>query len=433
MTPAGPEAEERDLIDRMYTDARRVVVTGLGAITPIGLTAEDFWRNLCAGVSGAGPITRFDVSNYPVKVACEVKDFDPAQYMDARDVRRTGRFVHFAIAAARQALADSGFVVTDANAEMVGVVFNTGGGGLVDIGDEVRVMDRKGMTRVSPFFIPSIIPNMASGQVSLEFGAKGPVITSVAACASSVYAFIDGYHLIGRGEADVIIAGGTEAGLTPIAVSGLGNMQALSRNATRPPQEVSRPFDAQRDGFVFGEGAGAVILEALEHAQARGARIYGEVLGGAQTGDAYHITAPAPGGAGAALAMSRALKYAGLRPEDVDYIAAHGTSTPLNDASETAAIHTAFGDHARKLAISSNKSMIGHLLGAAGVVSGIAAIRALQDQVAPPTINYEYPDPDCDLDYVPNTARPMPMNVALINGFGFGGQNGVAVFRRFPG
>jgi 3-oxoacyl-[acyl-carrier-protein] synthase II len=253
----------------------------------------------------------------------------------------------------------------------------------------------------------------------------------VAACASSVYAFIDAYHLIGRGEADVIIAGGTEAGLTPIAVAGLGNMQALSRNNTRPPHEVSRPFDAKRDGFVFGEGAGAVILESLEHAQARGARIYAEVLGGAQTGDAYHITAPAPGGAGAALAMSRAVRFAGLEPADVDYVVAHGTSTPLNDVAETAAIKRAFGEHAAKLAISSNKSMIGHLLGAAGVMSGIAATLALRDQIAPPTINYEYPDPACDLDYVPNTARPMPMNVALVNGFGFGGQNGVAVFKRF--
>ena len=415
----------------MYSDARRVVVTGMGAVTPIGHSVAEYWRNLCAGVSGAGPITRFDASNYPVKIACEVKDFDPTKYMDARDVRRTGRFVHFALAAAAQALADAEFSITESNAEMVGVAFNTGGGGLVDMQNEIEVMEKKGMGRVSPFFIPSIIPNMAAGQVSLEFGAKGPVITSVAACASSVYAFIDAYHLIGRGEADVIIAGGTEAGLTPIAVAGLGNMQALSRNNTRPPHEVSRPFDAKRDGFVFGEGAGAVILESLEHAQARGARIYAEVLGGAQTGDAYHITSPAPGGAGAALAMSRAVRFAGLEPADVDYVVAHGTSTPLNDVAETAAIKRAFGEHAAKLAISSNKSMIGHLLGAAGVMSGIAATLALRDQIAPPTINYEYPDPACDLDYVPNTARPMPMNVALVNGFGFGGQNGVAVFKRF--
>ncbi|HMA34770.1 MAG TPA: beta-ketoacyl-ACP synthase II [Chloroflexia bacterium] len=417
----------------MYTDGRRVVATGLGAITPIGLSAAEYWRNLCAGVSGAGLITRFDVSNYPVKVACEVKDFDPVHYMDARDVRRTSRFVHFAVAAAAQALADAEFTITDANAEMVGVAFNTGGGGLVDMATEVMVMEKKGMSRVSPFFVPSMILNMASGQVSLQFGAKGPAITSVAACASSIYSFIDGYHLIGRGEADVIIAGGTEAGLTPIAVAGLGNMQALSRNTARPPAAVSRPFDAKRDGFVFGEGGGAVILESLDHARARGARIYAEVLGGAQTADAYHITAPAPGGAGAANAMARAIRYAGLAVTDVDYIVAHGTSTPLNDAAETAAIHRAFGDHARRLAISSNKSMVGHLLGGAGVMSAIAAIMAIQDQVAPPTINYEYPDPDCDLDYVPNTARPMPIDVAIINGFGFGGQNGVAVFKRFAG
>ena len=247
-----------------------------------------------------------------------------------------------------------------------------------------------------------------------------------------MYAFIDGFHLIGRGECDVVIAGGTEATMTPISIAGLGNMQALSRNAQRAPQAVSRPFDRTRDGFVLGEGGGAVILESLEHAQARGAYIYAEVLGGAQTGDAYHITAPAPGGVGAALAMSRALRYAGLQPSDVDYIAAHGTSTPLNDVAETRAIHRTFGDHAAKLAVSSNKSMIGHLLGGAGVMSAIAAILALRDQIAPPTINYDTPDPECDLDYVPNTARPMPIGVAMINGFGFGGQNGAALFRRFP-
>jgi len=416
----------------MYTDARRVVVTGLGAITPIGLSAAEYWRNLCAGVSGAGPIRAFDTKDYPIKIACEVKDFDPVQYMEARDVRRTSRFAHFAVAAAAQALADAHFTITAANADMVGVAFNTGAGGLVDMANEVLLMERKGMNRVSPFFVPSMIPNMASGQVSLQFGAKGPVITSVAACASSVYAFIDGFHLIGRGECDVVIAGGTEATMTPISIAGLGNMQALSRNTQRAPQAVSRPFDRTRDGFVLGEGGGAVILEALEHAQARGAYIYAEVLGGAQTGDAYHITAPAPGGVGAALAMSRALRYAGLQPSDVDYIAAHGTSTPLNDVAETRAIHRTFGDHAAKLAVSSNKSMIGHLLGGAGVMSALAAILALRDQIAPPTINYDTPDPECDLDYVPNTARPMAIGVAMINGFGFGGQNGAALFRRFP-
>jgi 3-oxoacyl-[acyl-carrier-protein] synthase II len=415
----------------METNGRRVVVTGMGAITPIGLSVAEYWRNLCAGVSGAGPITRFDASDYAVKIACEVKDFDPTKYLEPRDARRTGRFAQFAVAAATQALADAEFTINEANAEMVGVMFNTGGGGLVDMRDEVLTMEKKGMSRVSPFFVPSIIANMAASQVSIQLGAKGPIVTSVAACASSVYAFIDGYHYIQRGECDVVIAGGTEAGITPIAIAGLGNMQALSRNTARPPQEVSRPFDAQRDGFVFGEGGGAVIMESLEHARARGARIYAEVLGGAQTGDAYHVTAPAPGGAGAALAMTRAIRFAGLQPTDVDYVVAHGTSTPLNDAAETQAIHKTFGDHARRLAISSNKSMIGHLLGAAGVASGIAAILAIRDQIAPPTINYEFPDPDCDLDYVPNEARPMPIDVAIVNGFGFGGQNGVAVFKRY--
>ncbi len=417
----------------MASNERRVVVTGLGAITPIGHTAEEYWHNLRAGVSGAGPITQFDVTTYPVKIACSVMDFDPTRYMDARDARRMGRFAHFAVAAAAQALADSELAITDGNADMIGVAFNTGGGGLVDITEEVRIMDARGLGRVSPFFVPSMVPNMASCQVSIQFGAKGPIITSLAACASSVYAFIDGYHIIRRGEADAVITGGTEAGITPLAIAGLGNMQALSRNTTRAPSAVSRPFDAKRDGFVFGEGAGAVILEDLEHARARGAHIYAEVLGGAQTGDAYHVTAPAPGGGGAALAMTRAVRYAGLQPEDVDYIVAHGTSTPLNDVAETHAIKHAFGEHATKLAISSNKSMIGHLLGAAGVMSGIAAVLALRDQVAPPTINLEYPDPECDLDYVPNVARPMPIDVVIINGFGFGGQNGVAVFKRYTG
>jgi 3-oxoacyl-[acyl-carrier-protein] synthase II len=417
----------------VYSNARRVVVTGLGAVTPIGLSAAEYWRNLLAGVSGAGPITHFDVGDYPVKIACEVKDFDPTKYMEARDVRRTSRFTHFAVAATAQALADAEFAITEANAEQVAVAFNTGAGGLIDMAHEVLLKEKRGMSRVSPFFVPSMIPNMASGQVSLIFGAKGPSTTSVAACASSVYSFIDGYHLIRRGEADVVIAGGTEGTMTPISIAGLGNMQALSRNSTRPPQEVSRPFDKTRDGFVLGEGGGAVIIESLDHALARGARIYAEVLGGAQKSDAYHITAPAPGGVGAALAMSRAIKFAGLVPTDVDYVAAHGTSTLLNDAAETKALHRTFGDHVYKLAVSSNKSMIGHLLGGAGVVSAIAAILALRDQVAPPTINYEVPDPECDLDYVPNVARPMPINVAIINGFGLGGHNGVAVFRRYTG
>ena len=416
-----------------YGNGRRVVITGLGAITSIGNTVDEFWRNLQAGVSGAGLITRFDTTDCPVKIAAEVKDFRIEDYMDAKAGRRMARFAHFAVAATKQALDDSGYAIDESNSENVAAVFATGGGGFDLLQESSLVLKERGPRAITPHYLPAIIPNMASCQVSLQFGTRGPATTSVAACASGIYAFVDAYHFIMRGEADMAITGGTESFITDLAVISMANMMALSRNSTRPPQEVSRPFDAQRDGFVYGEGAAAAILETAESALARGATIYAEVLGGALTADAFHITAPAPGGVGAAGAMTRAMKYTGLAPEDIDYICAHGTSTTLNDASETAAIKMAFGQHAYKLAISSNKSMVGHSLGGAGAISAVATALAIHDQVAPPTINYEYPDPECDLDYVPNKARPMAIRAAFVNGFGFGGQNGVVALKRWEG
>ena len=410
-----------------------MVITGVGAVTPIGNTATEFWGNLVAGVSGAGPIARFDASDCPVKIAAEVKDFQVEDYIDAKAARRMARFTHFAVAATRQALDDSGYVIDDSNSEDVAAVFATGGGGLDLLQEASLLLKEKGPRAITPYFLPALIANMASCQVSLHFGTRGPATTSVAACASGIFSFVDAYHFIKRGEAEMAITGGTESFMTDLAITSMANMMALSRNTERPPEKVSRPFDATRDGFVYSEGAAAAILETAESALGRGARIYAEVLGGALTADAYHVTAPAPGGAGAALAMQRALKYTGLAPEDVDYVCAHGTSTPLNDASETAAIKKAFGDYAYKLAVSSNKSMIGHSLGAAGAISTVATALAIHNRIAPPTINYEYPDPECDLDYVPNEARAMPIRAALVNGFGFGGQNGVVVLKRWEG
>lgn len=410
---------------------RRVVITGLGALTPIGNSAEEFWKNLVAGKSGIGYITRFDPSNSPVKIAGEVKGFDPEKYIDPKAARRMGRFAQFAVATARQALEDSGYVIEESNSENVAVAFNTGGGGL-DLMQEASVLIHdRGSRAITPFLLPGMIANMASCQVSLTFGTHGPVTTGVAACASGIFSFLDAYHFIKRGEADMAIAGGTDSFITDLAIASLANMQALSRNAELPPEEVSRPFDARRDGFVYSEAAAAAILETAEGAMARGAKIYAEVMGGAITADAYHVTAPAPGGAGAALAITRALKYSGLTPDDIDYVAAHGTSTPLNDVAETAAIKRALGERAYRVVVSSNKSMVGHSLGAAGAISALAGALAIHNNIAPPTINYRFPDPECDLDYVPNEAREMKIRAALVNGFGFGGQNGVLVLREW--
>ncbi|HSI99655.1 MAG TPA: beta-ketoacyl-ACP synthase II [Patescibacteria group bacterium] len=409
--------------------ARAAVVTGLGAITPIGNDVDTFWRNLAGGVSGVATIASFDASDEEVRIAAEVKGFDPRDWIDFKQARRMSRFAQLAVAAARQAIDDSGLEIGDHNRDDVAVVVNTGGGGLEEVAEgEVTMRDRGG-NRVSPFMVPMMSPSMAACQISIQNGIRGPVITSVAACASGVQAFMEAQRLIERGDVDVVIAGGTESAIVPLSFAALANMGALSKR-NDDPEAASRPFDGNRDGFVFGEGAGILVIESAEHAAARGASVIAEVAGGALTGDAFHISAPDPSGYGATLAMQRAVRDAGLEPEQVDYVVAHGTSTPLNDATETKAIRAAFGTHADRLAVSSNKSMVGHTLGAAGAMSALAAVLAIRDGVIPPTINQEAPDPDCDLDYVPNTSRRADVNVAIINGFGFGGQNAVTVFRR---
>jgi 3-oxoacyl-[acyl-carrier-protein] synthase II len=413
--------------------ARRAVITGLGAVTPIGNTAQAYWESLLAGVSGVGPITQFDPTGLDVRIAAEVKGFDPTIAMDRKMARRMSRFVHLAMGAASEAVADAGIdfsAYTQDERDRVAVAINTGGGGLEQVLEGTAVLAEKGPGQVSPFAIPALSGSMAACQVSMKFGITGPVITQVAACASSVIAFIDGMRMINNDEVDVALVGGTEGSLLPIAFAALGNMGALSRR-NDDPAHASRPFDRDRDGFVFGEGAGIVVLESAEHAMARGARILCEVIGGGMTADAFHISAPEPSGRGAAAAMTKALRNAAVAPDEVDYIVAHGTSTPLNDMTETKAIKSAFGSYASRVAISSPKSMVGHLLGAAGVVSGIAAICSIRDGVMPPTTNLEHPDPECDLDYIPNVKRAKKVDTAIINGFGFGGQNAVAVFRRF--
>ena len=413
--------------------ARRAVITAMGAITPIGNNADTFWTNLLAGVSGGGPITTFDTTNHAVKIAAEVKDFDPTLTMDRKMARRMSRFIHFGVAAATEAIEKSGIDFATWSAEQrdrVGVVINTGGGGMEHVIDGARVLVERGPGQVSPFAIPAVSGSMAAAQVSMKYGLTGPVITQVAACASGVIAFQDALRLIANDECDVVIAGGSEAPLLPMAFAALANMGALSKR-NDDPAGASRPFDRTRDGFVYGEGAGVFVVESAAHAQARGATILAEIIGASLTADAYHISAPEPTGRGAMMAMLGAMRHAGIGPGDVDYLVAHGTSTPLNDATETKAIKRAFGDRARSLPISSPKSMVGHMLGSAGSVAGIAAVGAIQDGWIPPTINYREPDPECDLDYTPNVKRKVAVDTAMINGFGFGGQNAVAIFRRF--
>ncbi len=409
---------------------RRAVVTGLGAVTPVGNDVPTFWSNLVAGVSGVGPITLFDASDLEVRIAAEVKGFEPRDWMDFKQARRMSRFAQLAVAAARQAIDHSGLEIGDHNRDDIAVVMNTGGGGLEEVAIGEATYLEHGGKRVSPFMVPMLSPSMAACQISIQNGIGGPVITSVAACASGVQAFVEAQRLIEHGDVDVVVAGGTESAIMPIAFAALANMGALSKR-NDDPVRASRPFDATRDGFVFGEAAGVVIVEAAEHAEARGAPILAEVAGGALTADAFHISAPEPSGRGAARAMRRAVADAHLEMADVPYVAAHGTSTPLNDVTETRAIRAAFGEHADRLAVSSNKSMLGHTLGAAGAMSALAAILAIRDGVIPPTINLETADPECDLDYVPNLARTFPVDVAIVNGFGFGGQNAVAVFSRY--
>ena len=413
--------------------SRRAVVTGLGAVTPIGNDQPTFWRNLIAGVSGVGPITRFDATGFDVRIAAEVKDFDPETVMDRKMARRMSRFIHLAMGAGREAVTDSGLDFSDWSPEQrdrISVAVNTGGGGIEQVVIGQITLETKGPGSVSPFAFPALSASMAACQLSMEYGATGPVITQSAACATSIICFLDALRMIQRGEVDVVLAGGSEAPLLPMGFAALGNMHALSRR-NDDPEHASRPFDKNRDGFVYGEGAGVVIVESAEHALARGATIYAELIGTGLTADAFHISAPEPTGRGACMAMTKAMRDAGVAPDEIDYIAAHGTSTPLNDVTETRAIKGAFGAHAHKVAISSTKSMVGHTIGAAGVINALAAIGAIREGIIPPTANLDEPDPECDLDYVPLKARTAKVDTAIINGFGFGGQNAVAVFRRF--
>ena len=407
----------------------RAFITGVGAITPIGLTARDFWSNLCSGESGIGPITCFDASNLPVRIAAEVHGFDATNYMDGKESRRMSRFAHFAVAAARLAGEDAGLDIGSEDASRLAAAIATGSGGAIETMDQMEVMRDRGPGRVSPFYIPMMAPNMGACQVAIQLGLRGPALASVAACASGLYSYIEAKQLIESGRADVVFAGGTEAALHPLPIAGLANMKALSRRNDEP-KRASRPFDAERDGFVFGEGAVVMVVESEEHSKERGAHVYAELAGGGLSCDAYHITATREDGSGAAEAMHEALKASGMEAGDVDYIAAHGTGTALNDASETLAIKKAFGEAAGRMAISSPKSMVGHLLGAAGAVGALTAVMAIHDGIAPPTINLENPDPACDLDYVPNVARKMEIRAAAANGFGFGGQNGCVIFRK---
>ncbi len=408
----------------------RLVITGISALTPIGLDAQESWENFVHGVSGVDYISSFDASDYPVRIAAEVKNFDPMKFMPRKEARRTTRAIHFAVALGRMALQDSGLEITDENRERIAVVMNTGGGGISHIYDATLDLLSKGPRGVSPFVIPNVMPNAVACQISIHEGIKGPVLTGAAACASGNMAFIDAARLLWLGEAEVAVVGGVESGISPVAIASLARAGALSKRNDEP-QKASRPFDRNRDGFVFGEGGAAMVVETEEHARKRGARIYAELLGGAVTGDAFHITAPPPGGEGAARAMRLALQRSGIRPEEVDVVSAHATSTPLNDVAETQAIKQVFGEHAYKLAITATKSMVGHLLGGAGAISAFAAVMSIYHGIVPPTMNLEEPDPECDLDYVPNQAREMPVRVAIANGFGFGGQNAVVVFKAY--
>jgi 3-oxoacyl-[acyl-carrier-protein] synthase II len=411
-----------------------VVITGLGAISPCGADVPTMWRSMCEARSGIGPLTRFDASTYPSRIAGEVRDFDGAARLGPRVVRRLGRFMQFALAATAEAVADAGFPV-DAplpGGDLVGVYVGTGIGGLPEIVGGVVDYEREGHRGVGPFFIPTSLNNLASGQIAIRYGARGPSLCISTACAVGNHSIGEAWRAVAWGEVDLAIAGGTEAALTPVGFSGFQSMKALSTR-NEDPSRASRPFDRDRDGFVMAEGAGIVVIEALEHALARGARIHAELLGYAATTDAHHITAPAPGGDGAARCMARALEVAGRAREEVDYINAHGTSTPLNDKTETAAIRAVFGPHADRLAISSTKGVTGHLLGAAGGVEAVATALALATGTLPPTANVEHQDPECDLDVVPNQARAAAPRVALSNGFGFGGTNATLVFGRWEG
>jgi len=412
---------------------KRVVITGLGAVTPIGLSAAEFWTNAVAGKSGAAKITAFDAGDYDTQIACEVKNFDPLKYLDRKSVNRMDPFTQYAMACAEMAVSDAGIDFEKVDRNRVGVVFGSGIGGMRTWERQMQTMfDSGGPHRISPFFVPMMIADIAAGYISMRFNAKGPNYATTSACATSSHAVADAYILIQRGDADIMFSGGSEAAVSPMGVGGFNAMKALSTR-NDDPEKASRPFDLNRDGFVMGEGAGMLVLEELEHARKRGAPVYAEIVGIGMTADAYHITAPAPGGEGAIRSMRLCLDDAGLKPEDVDYINAHGTSTPFNDKSETQAIKSVFGDHAYKLHVSSTKSMTGHLLGAAGAVEAIVCAMAIREGTIPPTINYEVPDPECDLNYVPNKALRKDVRVALSNTFGFGGHNASLLFKKADG
>jgi 3-oxoacyl-[acyl-carrier-protein] synthase II len=414
-------------MDKM--EKKRVVITGIGAVTPLGNDADTTWKNLIDGKSGIGPLTRLNPEDYPAKVAAEVKDFEIEAYLEKKEARKMDRFTHYAIAASIMAVKDANLTINEENAERVGVWIGSGIGGMETFETQFEVFLNRGYRRVSPFFVPMMIPDMAAGQVSILFGAKGINSCTVTACATGTNSIGDAFKAIQRGDVDVMISGGAEAPITRMSLAGFSANTALSTNPD--PKTASRPFDLNRDGFVIGEGAGIVILEELEYALARGAKIYAEVVGYGSTGDAHHITAPAPGGEGGARAMKMALKDGDLSPEAVDYINAHGTSTGYNDKYETMAVKEVFGEHAYKLAMSSTKSMTGHLLGAAGGIEAIFSVLSIKDGIIPPTINLETPDPECDLDYVANKSRNSSVNVVMSNSLGFGGHNATLVFKRF--
>ena len=408
---------------------RRVVVTGVGLVSPLGTGNGKNWEALVAGKSGIAPITRFDTSDLPVKIAGEVKDFVAEDFIDKKEIKKMDLFIQYSLAAAHFAMEDSGLVINEENAERVGVLVGAGLGGLPAIERYHSAMLEGGFKKVSPFFIPMLIINLAPGHISIKYGAKGPNLSSVSACATGTHSIGDAYHMIKRGDADAMIAGGTESTVTPLGIGGFAVMKALSTN-NDDPTGASRPFEKGRDGFVLSEGAGIVVLEEYEAAKARGAKIYGEVVGYGLSGDAYHLTTPAPGGEGAARCIKMALSTAKVNPEQVDYINAHGTSTAFNDLYETMAIRSVFGPHADKLMVSSTKSMTGHLLGAAGGIEAVFSLMAMQNSVVPPTINYNEKDPECDLDYVPNTARDAKVEYAMSNSFGFGGTNASLLFKK---
>lgn len=411
-------------------EKKRVVITGLGATTPVGNDLASYWQGLLAGKSGVGPITHFDASKHTARIAAEVKGFDPHEFMDRKDAKRMDRFSQFAVATSKQALADAQLDINDLNAEQIGVMIGTGIGGLRVMEEQQEIYLNRGPSRCSPFMVPMMIANMAAGLTAIHTGAKGPNSCPVTACAAGSNAIGDAFRLVQQGYAQAMICGGTEAAITPLGVAGFASARALSvRNDD--PQAASRPFDRDRDGFVIGEGCGILILESLDHATSRGARIYGEIIGYGMTCDAYHMTAPVPGGSGAARCIQLALKDAGITPEQVSYVNAHGTSTPANDPTETQAIKTALGDMAHRIAVSSTKSMTGHLLGGSGGIEGVAAALTVHHDQVPPTINLTHPDENCDLDYVPNQARQMPVEVTLSNSFGFGGHNVTLVFEKY--